>query len=81
MSNSCAKLALERLISQHKVVNCYFELLLKYPNVQKDTVQQFGHPPTSVHSSGGHKQHMVEYYTEKVPSTVTVHGNHHESTD
>jgi len=48
MSIFCAKLASERLISQHQVVDCYFELLLKYPNVHTDTVQQLGHPPASV---------------------------------
>src|SRR6218665_2710355 len=81
MSNLCAKLASERLISQHQVANCYFELLLKYQNVHTYTVQ-LGHPQASVHSSGGHKQYMVmmvEYHTEKVPSAVAVHGNHHES--
>jgi len=50
----CAKLASERLISQHQVVTCYFELLLKYPNVHTDTVQ-LSIPLASVHSSGGHK--------------------------
>src|SRR6218665_1799229 len=81
MSIFCAKLASERLISQHQVVNCYFELLLKYPNVHTDTVQQLGHPPASVHSSGSHKQYMVDYHTVKVLSAVAVHGNHHESAD
>ena len=39
MSNLCAKLASERLISQHQVVNCNFELLLKYPNAHTDIIQ------------------------------------------
>src|SRR6218665_2303178 len=82
MSNLCAKLASKKLISQHQVVNCYFELLLKYPNVHTDTVQYLSITPASVHRFGEINIIMFDGISHrKVPSALAVHGNYHESAD
>src|SRR6218665_3012794 len=76
------KTGIEKAHLSTQVVNCYFELLLKYPNVHTDTVQYLSITPASVHSSGAINIIMFDGISHrKVPSALAVHGNYHESAD